>query len=484
MIVGNIDDSSVVWSSKEDEKPTTLSFDIANASSTATNTPNDINNLGQIVGRISTGPSISPVFWSSKDDKPTILKINIGTEKPLFIGDAYGINDLGNIVGKISYVDEVSGFIPVFWSSKDEKPTSLKLNGGTQGEAFGINNLGQIVGFTLYNDVVTPVFWASKDDEKPTKLKLNGGTFGAAAGINNVGQLAGAIDYNGVGTPVVWASKEDNPTKLKLNGGTEGIARGINNSGQIVGTIVYNGVGTPVFWASKDDNPTRLKLNGGFGGFARGINDDVPTTTTLAATTTTLATTTTYVPPTTTTTYVPPTTTTTAPVISNICFPAGTLITTDQGPVAIERLDTTRHSIAGEPILHVVKTIVLDKYLICFPKHSIKQHLPTQETLISKEHKIFYQNKFLKASQFLDLCPEVKKVKYSGECLYNVLLANYTTMQVNNLTCETLHPKNMIAKLYLKNFTEYGRNQIIMQINKSLVSNNEAMYKSVTKQFN
>ena len=83
--------------------------------------------------------------------------------------------------------------------------------------------------------------------------------------------------------------------------------------------------------------------------------------TTVAATTTTIAASTTTTTYATTTMYVPPTTatpaTTTAPVISNICFPAGTLITTDQGPVAIERLDTTRHSIAGDPILHVVKTI-------------------------------------------------------------------------------------------------------------------------------
>jgi hypothetical protein len=40
----------------------------------------------------------------------------------------------------------------------------------------------------------------------------------------------------------------------------------------------------------------------------------------------------------------------------------------------------------------------------------------------------------------------VIKVKYSGELLYNVLLEQHSTMKVNNILCETLHPENAIAK--------------------------------------
>jgi hypothetical protein len=41
-------------------------------------------------------------------------------------------------------------------------------------------------------------------------------------------------------------------------------------------------------------------------------------------------------------------------------------------------------------------------------------------------------------------------VPYYGEPLYNVLLEQQSTMTINGLICETLHPDNLIAKLYTK----------------------------------
>ena len=45
----------------------------------------------------------------------------------------------------------------------------------------------------------------------------------------------------------------------------------------------------------------------------------------------------------------------------------------------------------------------------------------------------------------------IYKVEYNKEPLYNVLLKDYTTMNVNNLVSETLHPDNVISQKYLNN---------------------------------
>lgn len=42
----------------------------------------------------------------------------------------------------------------------------------------------------------------------------------------------------------------------------------------------------------------------------------------------------------------------------------------------------------------------------------------------------------------------VKKIKNTGEVLYNVLMEDHDQMVVNNLVCETLDPTNVVAKLY------------------------------------
>jgi len=67
---------------------------------------------------------------------------------------------------------------------------------------------------------------------------------------------------------------------------------------------------------------------------------------------------------------------------------------------------------------------------------------------MSKDHKIEYQGELVPVYRFLDYLEEVKKVKYSGEILYNVLLEEHGSMIVNNLRCETLDPTSPIGCLY------------------------------------
>ena len=75
-----------------------------------------------------------------------------------------------------------------------------------------------------------------------------------------------------------------------------------------------------------------------------------------------------------------------------------------------------------------------------------------------------------KAKWFLHKFENVKKVKYNGEILYNVLLEKHDKMVVNNLICETLHPENRIAKLYtyLQKFNPKEQQFLISQLNKEV----------------
>lgn len=73
----------------------------------------------------------------------------------------------------------------------------------------------------------------------------------------------------------------------------------------------------------------------------------------------------------------------------------------------------------------------------------------------------------MKAEDFLGKYTNIYKTAYTNEILYNVLLQEYDTILVNNLVCETLHPDNMIAKLYtlLPNYTGEQQRQIIAKYN-------------------
>jgi hypothetical protein len=133
---------------------------------------------------------------------------------------------------------------------------------------------------------------------------------------------------------------------------------------------------------------------------------------------------------------------------SNICFPAGTLIRTDQGEFAIEQLQPGKHTLGRQAIKYITHTITSDKYLVLIEKGAFGKNKPTKPTVMSKDHKIEYNGELVPAYRFLDYMSSVKKVKYSGEILYNVLLEQYGTMSVNNLQCETLDPTSPIACVY------------------------------------
>ena len=132
-----------------------------------------------------------------------------------------------------------------------------------------------------------------------------------------------------------------------------------------------------------------------------------------------------------------------SPPISNICFLSGTPITTDQGQVAIDRINPSVHTIRSMKIVAVTQTVTDDTHLIQLDKGLIANNIPSHDTIISKFHKVLYKGEMICAKDV----PGAKKIAYEGQSLYNVLLDNYEKMIVNNLIVDTLHPRNRVAIL-------------------------------------
>jgi hypothetical protein len=132
---------------------------------------------------------------------------------------------------------------------------------------------------------------------------------------------------------------------------------------------------------------------------------------------------------------------------SNICFVAGTPINTDQGAVAIDKLDVSKHTIRGKPIVAVTKTIADEKHLVRIRKDALAKNVPSQDTLTTQNHTFFYNGNMVEANKLVSQLDNVGLVKYDGSTLYNVLQDKHEKMVVNNLIAETLHPEHGIAKM-------------------------------------
>ncbi len=161
-------------------------------------------------------------------------------------------------------------------------------------------------------------------------------------------------------------------------------------------------------------------------------------------------------------------------LVTNICFPAGTPVKTDQGIVSIEKIDNNTNTIRNKKIIDVTKTLIKDKHLICFEKDSLGKNIPSQKTLITQNHKILYKGEMIKAQELINKNIYVHKVKYDGEPVYNVLMEEHSKMIVNNMICETLDPNNFIAKLHMhiRNKEPKEQQRIIKLFNEYVSENN------------
>jgi len=150
----------------------------------------------------------------------------------------------------------------------------------------------------------------------------------------------------------------------------------------------------------------------------------------------------------------------------DICFIKGTMVHTDQGHIKIEEL-TSNNTINKNFIKIITKTKTLSKYLICINKNALSFGVPNKRTIVSGNHKIFYNKEMIKEKYLVQYVNNVYKIANNGENLYNVLMDEHNIMKVHNMTVETLHPKSQIAQVYTNfEFLTPEKKNIIIKNNK------------------
>jgi hypothetical protein len=58
--------------------------------------------------------------------------------------------------------------------------------------------------------------------------------------------------------------------------------------------------------------------------------------------------------------------------------------------------------------------------------------------------------------------------------MYNILLDKYSTVNVNNMICETLKPSNIVSLLYKALISQNEKNNIIKELNNINNINNDS----------
>jgi len=154
-----------------------------------------------------------------------------------------------------------------------------------------------------------------------------------------------------------------------------------------------------------------------------------------------------------------------SPNIYPICFPSGTPVETDQGNIEIQKIKPSIHTIRGNKIVAITKTVTIEDKIVCIEKDALGTNIPSQKTFISRSHKLLYNKQMVKAKDLICQVEGVYNKKYNGEILYNVLLETYEKMIVNNLIVETLDPENIVALLYNGSCNEEEKNNIIVNVN-------------------
>ena len=166
-------------------------------------------------------------------------------------------------------------------------------------------------------------------------------------------------------------------------------------------------------------------------------------------------------------------------IAAGICFPAGTPVNTDQGTVAIDKIDVSKHTIRGKRIVAITQTITHEKHIVCIKKDAFAKNVPSQDTLTTQNHCFFYNGNMVKAKHLVNKLDNVVLVKYDGCILYNVLQDKHETMVINNLIAETFYPEHGIAKMY----RYFSENKVSpeMQYNIMVQVANEYKKKNLTK---
>lgn len=137
----------------------------------------------------------------------------------------------------------------------------------------------------------------------------------------------------------------------------------------------------------------------------------------------------------------------TAQYVAPICFYAGSKVLTDQGEIEIQNIIPRKHTIRNMTICDVTKVFNSESTMTLIEKNAFASGVPNTKTHVTNNHKIFYNNGLIPAKKLVGLIcdnSKVSQVDYNGQPVYNVVLTEPSTMLVNNMNCETLHPRNIM----------------------------------------
>ena len=135
-------------------------------------------------------------------------------------------------------------------------------------------------------------------------------------------------------------------------------------------------------------------------------------------------------------------------IISNVCFVAGTDVTTDQGVIEINKLIPYYHTINGTNILCITKTKTDESILVCFKRGSLGKNIPSCDVITSQRHSLIYDGVFIEARFFIG-CPNIVTIPYNGESLFNIVLEESGTVQIANMLWDTLPKHCLVAKYFI-----------------------------------
>lgn len=162
--------------------------------------------------------------------------------------------------------------------------------------------------------------------------------------------------------------------------------------------------------------------------------------------------------------------------VTNVCFIGSTPIITDQGIFPIYQI-TEKHTIQQNKIIMVTKIISCHEYLVAFEKDSLGLNYPSERTVMSKNHKVFYKGEMIEAEKI----ENGQKIDYNGELLYNILLDKPALISVNNLICESLDPNSVMARLHNSKYNEVDKDKIINLLNTYTKNNDIYSYVTAAK---
>ena len=151
-------------------------------------------------------------------------------------------------------------------------------------------------------------------------------------------------------------------------------------------------------------------------------------------------------------------------ITANICFIAGTLVNTDQGNIPIEQLNPNINTINRKPIQYITKTFSADPKLVMVKRHAFNTNIPNKDTVMSGFHKIQIDGHLIEAYKLSYINKNVRIIDNTNEPLYNILMKNHEIISVQNMSVESLHPENIIAKLYKSDLPQDKKNKLIEEI--------------------